>query len=145
MRFEARVAVGNLTLSMLHSFEMIEPNHVIMHRSVDSENVIEFAAMEKNDMPLMVKKAEDVEYKNGKLLGSVGTTTITMDGESFEPRSDDATSAENRSDEPFDNGRLRGTGTYSLKLQSCVKSSKSKLFSADEKHEKLTEGRLIAY
>ena len=52
-----------LTYALPFSYKMIAPDHVKMHRIIDSESVIEFAASDLNGKPLKVDRAEDIEYK----------------------------------------------------------------------------------
>ena len=119
---------------LTHSYERIAPDHVIMHRVVDSESVIQFAASAVNGKPLKVEKVEDVEYKKGKLLSSQGRTLINWNGpaDSYDQsrfESTEGTTVEwnhNSFDSNFGTGGLAGSGQYSLRLKSC--STKPRLF-----------------
>ena len=65
-------------MSLPSSYKRIAPDHVIMHRIVDSESVIQFGASALSGKPAKVEKVEDVEYKEGKLLSSDGTTVVNV-------------------------------------------------------------------
>ncbi|KAL5489161.1 hypothetical protein EMCRGX_G018221 [Ephydatia muelleri] len=117
-----------------YSYERIAPDHVIMHRVVDSESVIQFVASAVKGKPLKVEREEDVEYKKGKLLSSQGRTLINWNGpaDSYDQsrfESTDGASVEwnhNSFDSNFGTGGLAGSGQYSLRLTSC--SAKPRLF-----------------
>ena len=111
-----------------------------MHRVVDSESVIQFAANELHGTPLAVQKAEHVEYKSGRMLSSAGTTTINMEGP-FE-RDETLETDSDSMDDALGNEGLSAVGTYSLKLDSSMKKSKS--FIATMNLPKLMEGTLAA-
>ena len=106
------------------SYETISPDHVIMHRTVDSENVIQYASSELSGKPISIQRAEDIEYNKGKLLRSVGTTVVNANGpvqyqgvNYFE--AEDEVMAENNPDTydaTFSSGGLGATGKYSLTL-----------------------------
>ena len=115
------------------SYETISPDHVIMHRTVDSENVIQYASSELSGKPISIQRAEDIEYNKGKLLRSVGTTVVNANGpvqyqgvNYFE--AEDDVMAENNPDTydaTFSSGGLGATGKYSLTLQGCGQKSKT--------------------
>ncbi|KAL5489148.1 hypothetical protein EMCRGX_G018206 [Ephydatia muelleri] len=117
-----------------YSYERIAPDHVIMHRLVDSESVIQFNGTSAlNGKPIKVERAEIVEYKEGRLLSSEGTAVVKLNGpdDSFDLSrlgSNQETMLENSPDtfEPtFGSGGMTGSGKYSLHLQTCSKKSRS--------------------
>eukprot|EP00731_Ephydatia_muelleri_P019786 Em0012g611a len=116
-----------------YSYERIAPDHVIMHRIVDSESVIRFGTSALNGKPLKVERAENVEYKEGRLLSSEGTAVVKLNGpvDSIDLsglESNQETMLENSPDtfEPtFGSGGMTGSGKYSLHLQTCSKKSRS--------------------
>ena len=63
-----------------YSYETIAPDHVIMHRTVDSERVITFASSELNEKPISIQRVGDIEYNKGKLIKSAGTTLVNASG-----------------------------------------------------------------
>ncbi|KAL5517874.1 hypothetical protein EMCRGX_G003505 [Ephydatia muelleri] len=116
-----------------YSYETIAPDHVIMHRTVDSENVIQYASAELNEKPISIQRVEDIEYNKGKLLKSAGTTSVNANGpvqsqgiNHFEGEGD--VMAENNPDTydaTFGSDGLSATGKYSLTLEHCVQKSKN--------------------
>eukprot|EP00731_Ephydatia_muelleri_P031258 Em0022g772a len=136
-----------------YSYERIAPDHVIMHRIIDTESVIQFATSSLNGKPFKVERAEDIEYKEGKLLSSTGTTVINMNGP-VDPNDDfsrfessDETMLEGNADtfdSSFGGGGLTGTGKYSLRLQTCSKKSRSFLRRSAEQQGVLTASNLHA-
>ena len=94
-----------------------------MYRTVDSENITQFASNALNPQPFDVQKSEVVEYKQGTLQGSRGTVKITVNGPaqsrkiSHQSIDDDSVTY----DESFGSNELSGTGKYSLKLEKCMK------------------------
>ena len=120
-------------LTCIYSYETIAPDHVIMHRTVDSENVIQYASAELNEKPISIQRVEDIEYSKGKLLKSAGTTSINANGpvqsqgiNHFEGEGD--VMAENNPDTydaTFGSDGLSATGKYSLTLEHCDQKSKN--------------------
>ena len=150
-----RVAVEEDTLSKhysRYSYDRLAPDHVIMHRVVDSESVIQFGASAVDGKPLRVEKAEDVEYKEGKLLSSQGKTVVIWNepADSYDQTrfgSSDGTTVENNAesfDSKFGSGGLAGTGQYSLRLKSCSKKSRSYYKRSAEQQSLLTSSNLHA-
>ncbi|KAL5489314.1 hypothetical protein EMCRGX_G018392 [Ephydatia muelleri] len=135
-----------------YSYEKIAPDHVIMHRVVDSESVIQFGASALNGKPLKVERAEDVEYKEGKLLSSQGRAVVNLNGpaDSYDHsrfESYDGTMLESNTDtfnSNFGGGGLTGTGQYSLRLKSCAKKSRSFYRRNAEQQSLLTASNLHA-
>ena len=86
-----------------------------------------------NGKPIKVERAENVEYKEGRLLSSEGTAVVKLNGpdDSFDLSrlgSNQETTLENSPDtfEPtFGSGGMTGSGKYSLHLQTCSKKSRS--------------------
>ena len=123
-----------------------------MHRAVDSESVIQFGASAVDGKPLRVEKAEDVEYKEGKLLSSQGKTVVIWNepADSYDQTrfgSSDGTTVENNAasfDSKFGSGGLAGTGQYSLRLKSCSKKSRSYYKRSAEQQSLLTSSNLHA-
>ena len=137
---------------MQFSYKTVAPDHVIMHRRVDSESVIQFASSELNGKPISVERAEDVEYKGRKLLRSLGTMVVNVNGpvqsqdiSSYQGNGEEAvdSSSPNTFDATFGSGGLTGTGTYSLELQGCMKQLHStKLRRSVQQSYGLIEGTL---
>ena len=104
-----------------------------MHRIVDSESIIRFGTSALNGKPLKVERAENVEFKEGRLLSSEGTAVVKLNGpvDSIDLsglESNQETMLENSPDtfEPtFGSGGMTGSGKYSLHLQTCSKKSRS--------------------
>ena len=120
--------------SLPSSYERIAPDHVMMHRLVDSESVIQFNGTSAlNGKPIKVERAENVEYKEGRLLSSEGTAVVKLNGpdDSFDLSrlgSNQETMLENSPDtfEPtFGSGGMTGSGKYSFHLQTCTKKTRS--------------------
>ena len=112
-------------------YETIAPGHVIMHRTVESENVIQFSDSDLNGKRLNFQRNEDIEYKNGKLVSSSGTAAVDLSGpvqsENIDYQSDPSEDSQVTYDANFASGGLTGTGEYTLKLTSCRKgTSKSR-------------------
>ena len=121
-----------------------------MHRKVDSESVIQFAASEQNGRSMSVERAEDIEYKGGRLLNSAGTAVVIMSGPvksqdlSHFQSEEDLTLESNPEtyDATFGSGGVSGTGKYSLQLLRCAKKKASLKRSAQSENT-LTEGSLV--
>ena len=140
------------SLVLGYSYEKVAPDHVIMHRVVDSESVIQFGASALNGKPLKVEREEDVEYKEGKLLSSQGRTMVNLNGpaDSYDHsrfESYDGTMLQSNTDtfdSNFGGGGLTGTGQYSLRLKSCAKKSRSLYRRNAEQQSLLTASNLHA-
>ena len=104
-------------------YETPGEDHVIMYRTVDSENIMQSAFNEENEKPIGIQKSEVVEYKKGVLQSSSGTVKVTVSGpgqtEKFSYQSSDSVTY----DESFGSNELSGTGKYTLKLQKCFKTT----------------------
>ena len=92
-----------------------------MHRTVNSESVIQFASNEMTIKPVKILKSEVVEYKRGTMLSSSGTVKITVNGPVQQsPLYGESISDELPTyDESFGTSELSGSGQYSLKLEKC--------------------------
>ena len=125
-------------------YQRIGEDHLIMYRSIDSENIIRFASADLNNQPVDIQKSEVVEYKKGTLQGSRGTVKITVNGPvqsrkiSHQSIDDDSVTY----DESFGSNELSGTGKYSLKLEKCMKMASVARRSVN--NPELTESKLYA-
>ena len=113
----------NIFVITCYRYQTIDADHLIMYRTVDSENIIQFASNELYEQPVDVQKSEVIEYKKGTLQGSRGTVKITVNGPvqshkiSHQSMDDDSVTY----DESFGSNELSGTGKYSFKLEKCMK------------------------
>ena len=103
------------------SYETTDEDHMIMHRKVNSESVIQFMSKEMNRRPVGIIKSEVVEYKRGTIQSSSGTVKITVNGPVQPiPLYGESISDELPTyDESFGTSELSGSGQYSLKLEKC--------------------------
>ena len=134
----------NIFVTTCYRYQTIDEDHLIMYRTVDSKNIIQFASNELNEQPANVQKSEVVEYKQGTLQGSRGTVKITVNGPvqsrkiSHQSVDDDSVTY----DESFGSNELSGTGKYSLKLEKCMKMASVARRSVN--NPELTESKLHA-
>ena len=97
-----------------------------MRRTVHPSNIIRFASNELHgEKRLALQKSEVVEYKNGVLLRSSGTSSVNAKG----PMVDAQDASVDGSDELF------GTGTYSLVLKTCTPTPNKSRRSANRLHK----------
>lgn len=113
-----------------YSYETIAPEHVKMHRLVDSESVVEYSSQSLNGKPVKLERSETLEYKKEKLLMSQGTTLINLNGPAYSSGFESNFEAllkksADTFDPSFGEGDPSAAGVYSLRLQSCSKKPSS--------------------
>ena len=115
-----------------------------MHRTVNSESVIQFASNVMTIKPVKILKSEVVEYKRGTMLSSSGTVKITVNGPvQPSPLYGESISDEVPTyDESFGTSELSGSGQYSLKLEKCY--PKPSVVRRSVNKDELTESRIFA-
>ena len=115
-----------------------------MHRTVNSESVIQFASNEMTIKPVKILKSEVVEYKRGTMLSSTGNVKITVNGPvQPSPLYGESISDELPTyDESFGSSELSGSGQYSLKLEKCY--PKPSVVRRSVNKDDFTESRIFA-
>ena len=104
-------------------YETPGEDHVIMYRTVDSENIMQSTFNDGNEKPIGIQKSEVVEYKKGVLQSSSGTVKVTVSGPGQSKQFSYQSADSYTYDESFGSNELSGTGKYALKLQKCSKKS----------------------
>ena len=93
----------------MYSYDEAPEGSQKMHRHVETNDVIEFSA-NANKKDIKLTKDEDIEYRNGKLYHSAGTTDIKLkEGKSRLTEGKEKSISE----------ALKVHGSYSLQLDHC--------------------------
>ena len=133
-------------LCFSYRYDTVGEEHVIMYRTVEFEDVLEFSFNDKTGKPVGIQKSEVVEYKKGVLQSSRGTAHVVINKPSqaskfyHQSTDDDKTVTY---DESFGTDELSGSGKYSLKLQKCAK--KTLVARRSVSNEELTDGKITAH
>ena len=108
-----------------------------MHRSVGTDDIIQFATNSQDSNHIAVQKTEDVEYYKRRLHSSSGTTTVSATGPVEQQTFHDHYYGEidgfgkvfsrrrphEINEDEFGTAEFGGKGHYSLKLQYCAQNS----------------------
>ena len=121
---------------LFNRYESKSHDHLLMHRTVGTDDILQFASTPSDVNQVTVQKAEDVEYYKGRLHSSSGTTVVLANGpveqqtinQDFYEESDGNSKEGLKSnyhmtyDNEFGTAEFGGKGQYSMTLHQCIQN-----------------------